>query len=131
MSAGAETIWLDVRVRRWASWWTFRWLWRQMGHVPRWAIRIRKADPPSKGPPMKRLKVIIARDPLMERCSARAMSGLPARLVDADTGQALDCVQDFSINIPMDGAITVDARLLVADIEVRPGLSADEPAERE
>ena len=69
---------------------------------------------------MKRLKVIIARDPLMERSSAHAMAGSPARLVDADTGQALDCVQDFSINVPMDGPITVDARLLVADIEVRP-----------
>ena len=68
---------------------------------------------------MKRLKVIITRDPLVERSSANAMFGLPARLVDADTGQELDCVQDFSINIPMDGVITVDARLLVADIEVR------------
>lgn len=120
MPDGTETIWLDVRVRRWAMRRPFRWLWRRMGYVPRWAIRIRKADPPPKEPAMKRLKVIIARDPLMERCSARAMSGSPARLVDADTGQALDCVQDFSINIPMDGAITVDARLLVADIEVRP-----------
>ena len=68
---------------------------------------------------MKRLKVIITRDPLVERSSAHVMSGLPARLVDADTGQELDCVQGFSINIPMDGVITVDARLLVADIEVR------------
>ena len=120
MPGEAETIWLDVRVRRWALRRPFRWLWRQMGYIPRWAIRIRKADPPPKEPPMKRLKVIIARDPLMERSSARAMSGLPARLVDADTGQALDCVQDFSINVPMDGPITVDARLLISDIEVRP-----------
>jgi len=120
MPGETETIWLDVQVRRWALRRLFRWLWRQMGHVPRWAIRIRKADPPPKEPPMKRLKVIIARDPLMERSSARAMSGLLARLVDADTGQTLDCVQDFSINVPMDGAITVDARLLVSDIEVRP-----------
>ncbi len=120
MADGTETLWLDVRVRRWALRRPFRWLWRQMGYIPRWAIRIRKADPPPKEPPMKRLKVIIARDPLMERSSAHAMSGLPARLVDADTGQALDCVQDFSINVPMDGPITVDARLLVSDIEVRP-----------
>ena len=120
MPGETETIWLDVRVRRWALRRPFRWLWRQMGYVPRWAIRIRKADPPPKESPMKRLKVIIARDPLMERSSAHAMAGSPARLVDADTGQALDCVQDFSINVPMDGPITVDARLLVADIEVRP-----------
>jgi hypothetical protein len=54
------------------------------------------------------------------------MSGLPARLVDADSGQSLDCVQDFAINVPMDGLVTVDARLLVADIEVRPAARRSE-----
>ena len=78
---------------------------------------------------MERLKVIFRSDPLMDGCPAqetavgggsRAMFGGHCQLVDADTGDPLGCVQDFSVNVPMEGAITVDARLLVAEIELRP-----------
>jgi len=55
------------------------------------------------------------RDPLMERDKA-AMRGFPCRLENADTGEMIGCLQDFTVNVPMEGVITVDARLLVSEI---------------
>ncbi len=74
---------------------------------------------------MKRLKVVIVRDPVMDLAGTNTIHGLPAKLVDADTGDAIDCVQDFSINVPMDDIITVDVRMTVSEIEVRPGLPVE------
>jgi len=41
-----ETYWIDVTFRRWALWRPCAWLWRLIGYLPRWALRIRRCDPP-------------------------------------------------------------------------------------
>ena len=64
---------------------------------------------------MKRLKVVFVRDPLTKT----GMNANPCRLADADTGEEIGCVKDFAIDVPVEGAITVNARLLVSEIEVR------------
>lgn len=79
--------------------------------------------PDEAGPgtgPLKRLKVVIVKH---DGDSQGPISGLESMLVDADTGRVIECVQDFSINMPMDGVITVDARLVVSEIEVVPSQS--------
>ena len=69
---------------------------------------------------MKRCKVILRYDPLAPKNGQKAMSGFLASIVDADTGEPLDCAQDFKLNVPLsDDAITVDVRLLVHEIEVK------------
>jgi len=46
------------------------------------------------------------------------MKGTFSSIVDADTGEPLACAQDFKLNVPLNGLITVDVRLLVHEIEV-------------
>lgn len=47
--AGAQgTIWLDIHFRWWARPRLFRWLWRRMGYVPSWALRIRRIAGPEE-----------------------------------------------------------------------------------
>jgi len=42
----AETVHLDVSPRWWAPWWVCWLLWKIIGHVPLWALRIRRVPPP-------------------------------------------------------------------------------------
>ena len=63
---------------------------------------------------MKHLKVILVCD------SGYPTLGTHSSLVDADTGEPIDCVQDFTVNVPLDGLLTVDARLNISEVEVRP-----------
>ena len=65
---------------------------------------------------MKRLKVILRRDPVAKD---RCMPGLLGSLVDADTGDELNCVTDFKLNVPMDGVMTVTTEMVVSEIEVK------------
>jgi hypothetical protein len=46
MSGDERTVWIDVSFRWWARPCLFRWLWRLMGRVPAWAVRIRQIPPP-------------------------------------------------------------------------------------
>jgi hypothetical protein len=39
------TVQLDVKPRWWARPWVCRLLWKTLGHVPSWALRIRRASP--------------------------------------------------------------------------------------
>lgn len=75
---------------------------------------------------MKRLRVILNRDPLVRE----SMYGGAAKLVDADSGQELGCVTDFNINVPLDGMITVNAKMLVHDIVVAPPYDNEESRQR-
>ena len=54
-------------------------------------------------------------------CRASAMMGRCAKLIDADTGEEVQVAQDIKINLPMNGIVTVDVRLAVAEIEILPG----------
>lgn len=70
---------------------------------------------------MKRLKVILRRDALLAKneTSAAGFMGQPASLVDADTGEVLGPVGDFTINVPIKGVIWVTATILVSEIVVK------------
>lgn len=68
---------------------------------------------------MKRLKVIFDKGALPQDKHRHSLLGMPSRLVDAETGEPIDCVQDFRVNVPMGDCITVTAEMLVSDIEVR------------
>jgi len=65
---------------------------------------------------MKRIKVILVKDRDPSRESG--FLGLKSKIVDADTGEQIDCLQDFTLNVPLDGILTVDARMVVSDIAV-------------
>ena len=68
---------------------------------------------------MRRLKVIFKSKLTADHPAApQAIGGLAGKLVDADTGEELGCVQDFVLNAPMDDIVTADARLIVSEIEV-------------
>ena len=43
-----KTVYLNVNPRWWARPWVCWLLWKIVGHVPSWALRIRRAEPPGK-----------------------------------------------------------------------------------
>mgnify|MGYP001177787587 CR=1 FL=1 len=43
-----KTVYLNVNPRWWARPWVCWLLWRLIGHLPSWAIRVRRAEPPGK-----------------------------------------------------------------------------------
>jgi len=47
MAGSGGIHWMDVTFRRWALWRPCVWLWRRLGYVPQWALRIRLCDPPA------------------------------------------------------------------------------------
>lgn len=75
---------------------------------------------------MRRLKVVFGGDAVFDESSGQAIVGRTAKLVDADTGEELGCVRDFSINVPLEGPVTVEAEMLVAGIEVKSAPATEE-----
>jgi hypothetical protein len=64
---------------------------------------------------MKRLKLILPG----KSANDGHLFGLDAKLVDADTGEELECTQDICVHFPMDDIVTVSANFPVAEIEVQ------------
>ena len=73
---------------------------------------------------MKRLKVQIKEGGLPAKLG---IYGGHARLLDADTGEELGCVRDFSVRFPVDDVVVVHAELLVSEVEVVPGVNLHGP----
>ncbi|HUS46905.1 MAG TPA: hypothetical protein VM098_02210 [Phycisphaerae bacterium] len=44
--ASDETVWLDVHFRWWARPFVCWLMWKIIGYVPPWALRIRRVSPP-------------------------------------------------------------------------------------
>lgn len=64
---------------------------------------------------MKRVRVVLVNEPTRGKPPV-ALMGTKCRIEDADTGEAISPLQDFTLDIPFEGVITVDAKMIVAEI---------------
>lgn len=64
---------------------------------------------------MKRAKLIIPR----RVDGGHFLMSHMAKLVDADTGEEIECVSDIQLNMPLQDAMSVTATILISDIELR------------
>lgn len=62
---------------------------------------------------MKRAKLLLPKGP-----NYIALDGRAAKLVDADTGQELQCCGEITLKIPIDGPILAQTDILISEIEV-------------
>lgn len=61
---------------------------------------------------MKRLKLVLP-------AKLEGAVGLDAKLLDADTGEELDCAGDIQLLAPLDGLLRVQVTFVLAEIELR------------
>lgn len=63
---------------------------------------------------MRRVKVRLVK----ERNEHKGFCGIASQLVDVESGEPIGRIRDFTINVPLNGVLTVNAELLIDDIEV-------------
>lgn len=63
---------------------------------------------------MKRAKLILP----CGSPKAMMLNGSCAKLVDADTGEEIECCGSITLNIPIDGVIVAQTNISISEIEI-------------